>query len=223
MRTEELIASLARDLPPVRRVAPPATLLLRWLLVTVPVLAVVVYAMGVRPGLTGLLTQPRFMLAELLALATALISAYAAFCAGRPDEPGWKLYLPIAALALWLLELGRQCFILSLQTHGAALILRPDFLCVPAIAMAGFVPAVAMVWLLRRSAMFRTTHACLCGAMAAAAAAEVALPLFHAADTMMTVLVWQMGSVMLFTALGAAFGRITLRLLSNASPHPEIA
>ncbi|NNM57031.1 MAG: DUF1109 family protein, partial [Acidocella sp.] len=56
------------------------------------------------------------------------------------------------------------------------------------------------------------------GAMAAAAAAEVALPLFHAADTMMTVLVWQMGSVMLFTALGALFGRITLRFFRIPRP-----
>ncbi|WP_291424109.1 NrsF family protein [Acidocella sp.] len=54
--------------------------------------------------------------------------------------------------------------------------------------------------------------------MAAAAAAEVALPLFHAADTMMTVLVWQMGSVMLFTALGALFGRITLRFFRIPRP-----
>jgi hypothetical protein len=223
MRTEELIASLTRDLPPVRRAPPPAQLLLRWLLITVPVLIMVVYAMGPLPNLAELLTQPRFVLAELLALATALISAYAAFCAGRPDEPGWKLYLPVAALALWLLELGRQCFILSLQTHGAALILRPDFMCVPAIAMAGFIPAAAMVWFLRRSAMFRTTHACLCGAMAAAAAAEVALPLFHAADTMITLVVWQMGSVMLFTALGGLFGRITLRFFPNASPYAQTA
>jgi hypothetical protein len=212
MRTEELIASLTQDLTPVRRAAPPLALLLRWLAVTLPVLAMIVLAMGPRPDLAGVMAQPRFALAELLAGGTAVISAYAAFCAGRPDEPGWKLFLPVAASALWLLELGRQCFILSVQTHGGTLILHPDLMCVPVIALAGFVPAVAMVYLLRRSAMFRSAHACLCGALAAAAAAEAALPLFHAPDTMMTVLVWQMGSVMLFTLLGALGGRALLAL-----------
>ncbi|OYV35253.1 MAG: hypothetical protein B7Z81_08965 [Acidocella sp. 20-61-6] len=216
MRTEALIVSLAQDLAPVRRAPPPSALLLRWLVVTLPVLATIVLIMGPRPDLVGLMTQPRFLLAELLAGATALISAYAAFCAGRPDEPGWKLFLPMAAFSFWLLELGRQCFVLSVQTHAGGLIIHPDFMCVPVIALAGLVPAMAMVYLLRQSAMFRITHACLCGAMAAAAAAEMALPLFHAADTMMTVLVWQMGSVMLFTALGALAGRALLALRRGA-------
>jgi hypothetical protein len=213
MKTEDLIAQLARDVAPVRRLPPPGALMARWLLVTLPVLAAVVLMMGPRPDLAGLLAQPRFLLTEGLAAATTVISAYAAFCAGRPDQPTWKLFMPVAAFLIWLAELGRQCFVLSVQTNGAALVLHADWLCVPAIAMTALVPAAAMVWLLRRSAKFRLTHACLCGTMAAAAAAECALPLFHAADTMMMVLVWQMGSVALFTMLGAMAARLGLNTL----------
>ncbi|HQT65829.1 MAG: hypothetical protein B7Z75_13770 [Acidocella sp. 20-57-95] len=210
MQTDDLITHLTQNLPPVRRAASPWALLLRWVLVTAPVLVLVVGLMGPLPHLTTLMMQPRFMRAELLAGVTALTAAYAAFCAGRPDEPVWKLWLPAAAFCLWVAELGRQCFVLSVQTKGAALVLHTDFMCIPAIAITGLFPAIAMVWFLRKRTAFRSTHASLCGAMAAAAAAEVALPLFHAADTMMMVLVWQMGSVVLFTLFAAACGRFIL-------------
>lgn len=210
MKSEDLIAKLARDVAPVQRLPPPGTLMARWLLVTLPVLAAVTLMMGLRPDIADLLVQPRFMLAEGLAAATMVISAYAAFCAGRPDQPAWKLFMPVAAFLVWLAELGRQCFVLSVQTNGAALVLHADWLCVPAIALTALVPAAAMVWLLRRSAKFRPAHACLCGTMAAAAGAELVLPLFHPAGTMMMVLVWQMGSVALFTMLGAAAARLGL-------------
>ncbi|WP_026440527.1 NrsF family protein [Acidocella facilis] len=213
MKSEDLVERLARNLAPVRRLPSPGALMARWLLVTLPVLAAVTLMMKLRPDLAVLLVQPRFMLTEGLAAATMLSSAYAAFCAGRPDQPVWKLFMPMAGFLLWLTELGRQCFVLSVQTDGAALVLHADWQCVPAIAMTALVPAAAMVWLLRRSAKFRPTHSCLCGTLAAAAAAEFVLPLFHAADTMMTVLVWQMGSVALFTLLGALTARLGLNTL----------
>jgi hypothetical protein len=210
MQTEDLIARLAQEAKPVRRMASPARLTAGWLLMSAPVLAAVVLMMGPRPHLVALLAQPRFALAEGLAVLTTIVSAYAAFCAGRPDEPGWKLALPILAFVAWLGELGRQCFVLSVQTHGAALVLHADWMCIPVIAVTSLVPAVAIVWLLRRSALFRATEASLCATLAATAAAEAVLPLFHTADTMMMVLVWQMGSVALLTALGALAARMGL-------------
>lgn len=211
MQTDDLIVSLTQNLPPVQRASSPAVMLTRWLLMTAPILALVVWMMGPLPHWTTLFTQPGFIREELLAAGTAIVSAYAAFCAGRPGEPAWILWLPIGTFGLWLAELGRQCFVLSIQTKGAALVLHTDFMCIPAIAMAGFIPAVAMVWFLRRSSAFRLTHACLCGAMAAAAAAEVALPLFHAAQTIVMVLVWQIGSVLLFTGIAACCARFILK------------
>ena len=210
METEDFINKLAQNLSPVRRALSPLTLLLRWLLITLPVLAMITWAMGLRPDLVSLIGNRQFLRTEILALITALISAYAAFCAGRPDEPTWKLWLPVAIFGIWLAELGRQCVVLSVQTKGAGLELHTDLMCIPAIAITGVIPAAAMVWFLRRSSAFRLTHASLYGAMAAAAAAEVALPLFHAADTALMVLVWQMGSVVLFTLLAAACSRLAL-------------
>lgn len=47
-------------------------------------------------------------------------------------------------------------------------------------------------------------------------AAEFVLPLFHAENTMMTVLVWQVGSVVLFTLLDGFAARMGL----GAAPLP---
>ena len=211
MQTETLIETLTAHLTPVRRTRSPARLTLLWLGISVPVLALMVAIMGPRPGLGSLLLRSDFALAEGLAALTALVSAYAAFCAGRPDQPGWKLWLPVALMAAWLAVLGRQCLLLSANVANGALTLHWDTMCVPAIAMTGLIPAIAMAVLLRRSPLFRTTHACLCGAMAAAAGAEFSLRLFHPDETLTTLLVWQMGSVALFTLAGSTLGRWLLR------------
>lgn len=210
MRTENLIDALTNDLTPVRRMLSPGRTTLLWLAITVPTLALVTLIMGPRSDLASLWLRPGFALDEALALFTAIVSAYAAFCAGRPDQPGWKLALPVGMMLVWLGVLGRQCLLLSTSSQGGALRLYTDIACIPAIVVGGIVPAVAMVFMLRRSPMFRTTHACLCGAMAAAAAAEFSLRLFHGADSFATLLVWQMGSVVLFTLSGSAIGRSVL-------------
>lgn len=210
METERLIGTLEQDLRAVRPVPGPWRLLGQWLALSLPVLAAITLAMGPRPDLARVLGQPGFLLAEGLAALTAVVAAYAAFCAGRPDQPGWKLLLPAALAAAWLVELGRQCLLLSATNLAGALVLRLDFACVPAIALTGLVPAIGMAVMLRSSTAFRLTAASLSGALAAAALAEGALRLFHAEPTFVTMLVWQMGSVALFTLAGGAIGRATL-------------
>lgn len=213
MRNESLIDALTNDLAPVRRAGSPGRTTALWLAITLPALALVTLVMGPRPALGSLLLRPGFALDEALAALTAIASAYAAFCAGRPDQPGWKLVFPVGMMLIWLGALGRQCLLLTAATQGDALRLHADVMCIPAIAMAGIVPAIGMVLLLRRTPLFRTTAACLCGAMAAAAAAEFSLRLFHGAASFATLLVWQMGSVALSTLAGSAVSRVILMQL----------
>lgn len=210
MRTEDLILSLAQDLEPVKPIRSPARLLLLWLGITLPVLGLTIWLMGPRSDLPVKFGEAGFVTSEALGVATALISAYAAFCAGRPDQPGWKLWVPVLAMLLWLGDFGRQYLALSQSDGGRNLVLHWDVMCIPAIALAGIVPGIAMVVLLRQSAAFRTTHACLCGAMAAAALTETALRLFHQEPSFVTLLVWQVGSVALFTMAGGLIGRAVL-------------
>lgn len=218
METEDLLDALVANLKPVRRAPRPLMQLAIWIALSVPVLAIVTAIMGPRPDLPALLRQPAFLAAEGFSVATGVISAYVAFCAGRPDQPGWKLLLPPVLLVAWLMELGRQCLGLSVQRVAGAFALHMDPLCLPAIALAAIVPALVMVVQLQRTTAFRPMHASFCGALAAAALAETALRLFHAEPSFVTLLVWQMGSVAIFAIAAGSIGQlvVTRHLRSHA-------
>jgi len=206
MRTERLAEELAAGLAPVRRLRPPGTRLLLWLAVALPAAVAVVLAFGPRPDLARVLARPGFAIELAAALLTAFAAAYAALCAGLPDRPGWLLLLPLPPLALWLATLGRQCLEVWLRLGPEGLRVTSDAMCLPAIALGGIAPALAMVAMLRRGGRFRATPACLCGGLAAASFGAAALRFYHTEDAALMVLVWQMGSVALLTLLATAIG-----------------
>ncbi len=208
MRTENLVERLTAELTPVRRLARPEIRLARWLLLSMPASLLVAWSFGFRPDLLACLGDRAFQLEEAAAVLTAIVGAYAALCAGLPDQPGWKVWLPLAPMAVWLGVLGQQCLAVVLLLGPAGLQITADPLCFPAIVMGGLIPAVAIVAMLRRAGMFRVSHACLCGAMSAAALGAAALRLFHTQDAAIMVIVWQLGSVVLFSLIAGALGRL---------------
>lgn len=219
METERLIERLAGELAPVRRLPPPSVRLGAWLLVSLPAVALVAWGSGLRPDLASRLADPRFLLEEAAALLTSLVGAYAALCALLPDQPGWKLWLPLAPMALWLGSLGQQWLEVVLRFGPAGLRVTSDAMCLPAIALGGLVPAIAIVVLLRRARGFRTTHACFCGALGAAALGATALRLYHPQDAAIMVIVWQLGSVALLSLVAGGIGRLLVR----TSEHGHLA
>ena len=208
MKTERLVERLAAELTPVRRIARPAVRLAWWLLISIPAACMVVWAFGLRPDLVERLADRAFLVEEAAALLTALVGIYAALCAGLPDQPGWKVWLPMAPMASWLGFLGQQCLDVFLRQGPEGLRITSDAMCLPAIAMGSLIPAIAIVVMLRRSGKFRTTHACLCGALGAAALGAAALRLYHMEDAAIMVIVWQLGSVALFSLVAGGISRM---------------
>jgi len=219
MRTERLVERLAAELTPVRRIARPAMRLAWWLMISVPTTGLVVWAFGLRPDLAARLADRAFLVEEAAALLTALVGIYAALCAGLPDQPGWKVWLPTAPMVLWLGVLAKQCVDIFLQLGPEGLEITSDAMCLPAIAMGSLVPATAIVLMLRRSGKFRTTHACLCGALGAAALGAAALRLYHMEDAAIMVIVWQLGSVALFSLVAGAISRMLVDNRPDRFPH----
>ena len=208
MKTERLVERLAAELTPVQRIAGPATRLAWWLLISIPAVCLVIWTFGLRLDLAARLADRAFLIEEGAALLTALVGIYAALCAGLPDQPGWKVWLPMAPMALWLGFLGQQCLTVFLRLGPEGLRITSDAMCVPAIALGGLIPAIAIVIMLRRSGKFRTTHACLCGALGAAALGAAALRLYHMEDAAIMVIVWQLGSVALFSLVSGGISRM---------------
>ena len=216
MKTESLVQRLAAELTPVRRIPRPTARLALWLLISMPAAAAMVWIFGLRPDLAARLSDRAFLLEESAALLTALVGIYAALSAGLPDQPGWKVWLPLAPMALWLGVLGQQCVDVFLRLGPEGLQVTSDAMCLPAIAMGGLVPAIAISIMLRRSGKFRTTHACLCGALGAAALSAAALRLYHAEDAAIMVIVWQLGSVALFSLLAGLISRMLVDSQKNS-------
>ncbi|MBB4518584.1 MULTISPECIES: NrsF family protein [Burkholderiaceae] len=200
MDTHTLIDALVADLIPVRRLFPPTLRLLGWLAVSIPAVATVVALQGVRSDLAMRFAEPTFLAEQAATVATALVAGWAALAGCIPGTARWKLWAPVAPLCAWMVSLGHQCWSDWVRVGTAGMMLRPDWMCLPDIAIAGAIPALAIVIAIRRGAGL-TSAPVLWGSLAAAALANAGLRLFHAEDAALMVIVWQFGSVALFTAV----------------------
>jgi hypothetical protein len=211
MRTEELIAALAADARPVRRLPAPSARVATWMAISVPWLAIAVLMMTLRPDLSAKLGEQRWLIEQGAALATALAAAMAAFCAGVPGRPSWERYMPLAPLVLWLGVVGEGCLSTWLHLGAQGVELRPDWGCFPSIVLVGAVPGAAMAVMLRKGAPLAPVTSVALGALASAALADFGLRLFHQEDASLMVLVWQLGSVAFIVLVGTIAGHSLLR------------
>ncbi|MBI5162768.1 MAG: DUF1109 family protein [Magnetospirillum sp.] len=205
METERLIARLARNARPVRRLAPPCCRAETWLLVALPAVLMLAAVLGLRQDLAAKLAEPRFILQEVAALATAVSSMVAACCATVPGEPKRRLWAPALPAAVWVASLAEQ----AVAEWGADLAADP--VCIPAIAFLGTLPAVIMLAIVRQGVSWRPRVTVALGTLAAAALADAGLRLAHAEDGAATVLVWQIGVVALYAGMGALLGHRLMR------------
>ena len=207
MQTEELIRRLAGHVAPVRRLVHPGWRAMAWFTLSIAYTAAVVFVNGLRPDITARLAEPRFVIEISSAVLTALMAAAAAFCAGSPGRPVWERFAPLPFLALWLASLGDGCWRDWLRLGAAGLTVQQHFHCFPVILATGVPPAVLIFVMIRRGAPIAPFATTGLAALAAAALGAVALRLFHIQDASIMVLVWQFGSVLALTGLGALFGR----------------
>jgi len=201
LNTDDLIEALVADLNPVEHMRTPFWRLIGWIVLSVPIPGLIVAAMGLRPDINVKLTNPFFLIQELASTATAFVAAWSALVSCFPGEPRWKLWTPVAPLALWMATLGSQCWDEWMRLGLGGMEFHSDLISLPAIAATGAVPALSIVLAIRRGARLRTNCSVFWGSLASAALANVALRLVHIEDAALMVIVWQFGSVLLFTAM----------------------
>ncbi|MGE0499628.1 MAG: NrsF family protein [Rhizobiaceae bacterium] len=206
LETEDLIESLARCADPVRSLPPPWRRTVDWLAIALPAVAVVAVVETPRDDLAERLADIRFLTEQAAALASAVTAAAAAFALVIPGRDRRFVFLPLVPVAVWLGSLWQDGFVTWLK-GGDAFRLSNDWVCFPGIGVAGAIPALIMVMMLRRGVPLVPRTTVLLGAFASAALGSVGLRLFHAQDAGLMVLVWQFGSVMLLSALACWGGR----------------
>lgn len=180
-------------------------------MIALPAVALVVMVVSPREDLAAKLMESRFAVEQAAALMTAAAAAIAAFFLVIPGRSQWVAVLPLAPLALWLGSLGEGCVSTWVQPGSGGVTFQTDWICLPAIALTGLVPALVMVLMLSRGAPLAPRLTIALGALAAAALGNFGLRLFHGQDASLMVLVWQFGSVALLSLLAAGCGAHILR------------
>ena len=213
--TPDLIGALAANLAPVRRLRPPVTRALSWLLLVALLFALLALSQGVRPDLTQRLHGPSFILGVAGASLTGILAAVAAFMLSLPDRSRFYLLLPAPALVLWLSTIGYQCLTnwVSLEPNGIHL--GETTQCFATLVLTSLPLSLAMLVMLRYAAPLRPMSVTLTGSLAVAAITATALSLFHDLDATVMILMWNLGTAALFVGLGAALGG---KMFSWAAP-----
>jgi hypothetical protein len=157
--------------------------------------------MSPRSDLPSKVSDVRFMIEQVAALATGITAALAAFATVVPGHNRKLLLLPVLPLAFWLGSLGQGCIQDWSRLGPQGLSLQPDWFCFPAIMFTGSVPAFVIAAMLRRGAPLSPHVTTALGGLAAAGLGNFGLRLFHPQDASGMVLVWQFGAVLIVSAV----------------------
>jgi hypothetical protein len=204
--TPDLIDSLAKNLPPVRRLRPPIVRAGCWLALGALVVALLAIAQGIRPDLLEKLRDAEFDLGLAGALLTAILSAVAAFMLSLPDRSRLWGLLPLPSLGLWLSTIGYQCLTHWISVEQGSVQPGETARCFATLVLTSLPLSLTMLLMLRHAAPLRPTAATLTGSLAVAAITALALSFFHKLDASLMILMWNLGTAAMFVGVGGAFG-----------------
>jgi hypothetical protein len=209
--TPQLIDALVERATPVERLRAPLVRACRWLCFAAVVLALLAAVHGVRADLMAHLRQPVFLLSLAAALATGILAAIAAFMISIPDRSPWWGLLPAPALAVWLSTIGYGCLTGWVSMDPAGIHWGETARCFATLLLTSAPLSLAMLVMLRYAVLMRTQVVTAMGALAVAAMTSFALALDHDLDATVMILLWNLGTAALITAIGGLFGGRMLR------------
>lgn len=217
--TPDLIESLAAHMKPVRRLRPPVTRAACWLLLAALVVALLAVSQGIRSDLAHRLQDPAFAAGMFGAAATGVLAAVAAFLVSLPDRSRLWLLLPMPAVAIWLSNIGYQCLTQWISIGPEGISLGEATRCFATLVLTSLPLSLAMLVMLRYAAPLRPTAVTFMGSLSVAAITATALSLFHAADATLMIIMFNIGTAVVFVGLGSLFGR---RMFQWLAPRPDI-
>ncbi len=205
--TPELIDSLVADAKPVRRLRPPVTRALCWLLFAALLLALVALVHGVRPDLMLKLRQPTFVVGVVAALITAALASTASFIASVPGRSRRWLWLPAPAVMVWMSTIGYGCLTDWVSIGPDGISPGETARCFATLAIIGIPLSLVMLIMLRYVARLAPAPVVMTGSLAVAAMTAAALSLLHPLDATVMILMWNVGVAALLPALSGLYGR----------------
>ena len=211
IKTPDLIASLAANATPVRRLRPPVMRAACWLLLAAVVLTLLAVNQGIRPDLVQRLQEPAFAASMAASLLTGVLATIAAFLVSLPDRSRLWLLLPVPALIAWLSNVGYQCLTQWVAIGPDGMSFGEAARCFATLVLTSLPLSLAMLVMLRYAAPLNPTAATFMGSLAVAATTATALSLFHVIDATVMILMWNFGTAVLFLGLAGVFGQKMFR------------
>jgi hypothetical protein len=205
---DQLIARLAGELRPVRRLAAPWLRAALWLAVVLAIGAGVGCVAGLRPLIARLAATADLRLAMAGAAVTSVLAAIAAFELSLPDRsPRWML-LPVPALLVWVAASGVGC-LRDWIAPGTRMASMADARHCLFVIVAYSVPlSLLLIAMLRRARPLRPAPVAAMGGLAVAAAAATLLTLTHPFDSAATDLAAHLLAVLLVVMANGMAARV---------------
>ena len=215
--TPDLIAALASDATPVRRLRPPLVRAAVWLIFAVSLIAAIAIVHGLRPDLAERLRQPVFTVGIVASFVTGILAAAVAFLLSLPDRSGLWLLLPAPSIAVWLSTLGYGCLTDWVSLAPDSVRVGEAVRCFVTLVVTSLPLSLVLLTMLRHAAALRPTLATLAGSLSVAAITATALSLFHSPDATIMILIWNLGTSVLIVGLACIFGAKMFSWVSRRS------
>ena len=207
--TAALVAALAEDAAPVRRLGGAGRRVLPLLAVAGAVLGALVALRGVRADLTLRLGEAGFLAGVLAALATGVAGALAALMLAAADRSRAWIALPVGAALAWLGSVGVGCLAAWVPLAPGMVSAAELANCGLTVALAAVPVTLAMAWQLRRAVPLRPGLALLAAALGAAGFCGAVLAAVHEIAASALILGWNIGLVAVLALVHAALaGRV---------------
>jgi hypothetical protein len=204
--TPELIDDLVSCASPVRRLRPPVERALLWIGLAALILALISFEHGVREDLAERLRQPTFAIGIVAAAVTGILSAIAEFTISIPDRSRRWVLLPVPALVVWVSTISYECFAdwISIGPNGVRM--GEALSCFASLVLTSVPLGIVLIIMLRYAALVHSGSVAMLGGLAVAAITSTALAIFHDLDATVMILVWNLGTAALITAVGCTLG-----------------
>ena len=181
-RNAALIGSLARDIRPVRRLAPPWRRATLWLAAAVWVGGFLALFADFGAVWHRLTSVPDMGAAEAGAVLTGVAAALAAFMTSVPGRSTWWPFLPLPPLAVWLAASGMGCLRPALTGVTVPEGMMHPMACMYFIVLISGPLTALLLWQIMRACPLRPALTASLAGLASAATAAALLALIHPFD-----------------------------------------
>jgi hypothetical protein len=204
--TDDLIAALAADIRPVRRLKPPMARAGVWLAAVAALAAVAIGLFADLPLFAERIGDGRLRVELAATLATGIAAVIAAFHLALPDRPRTWALAPLPFLAIWLAASGAGCWRAWIAHGPEGLSSGPSLDCFLFILGVGLPIGGSLVWLLDKARPLWPVSTLAVGGLGAAAIGAALLQFFHPFDVSLLDLAVHSVAVALVALAGSAAG-----------------